>query len=313
MSDLRFLRIFQVRLGAGRRVFAVLATLLISSGAASAERLGWSLSTTNDSLGDQSDRWRSSSEQLSLVYGKRWSGDLPQQFGDLIELCFRADILTPSNLSAPDPSDRRYANALVFGAHSHWQNAGFEWTAGADLYVIGPQTGLRAIQETLHEALGFPVPNVDGFEISDRLRPSVSVEVARSMSWGKLEVRPFVSGDLGAETLLRAGVDLDWGAVASGDLKLRQVVSGHRVSAVREKQSRGWRATFGGDVAWVGDSVFLPAEGPRTRDFRTRVRAGIAYNWADAQIFYGHTWLGPEFEGQGTGQRVGTLQLTVTF
>jgi hypothetical protein len=78
--------------------------------------------------------------------------------------------------------------------------------------------------------------------------------------------------------------------------------------------AEGTSFSFGGDVAHVFDSVYLPADqGYSPTDLRLRLRAGLHWQKGAMGLFYGLTWLGEEFEGQPEGQLVGSLRLKILF
>ena len=295
---------------------ALAAALLaaLPGGAIAKERLGWSLAITNDSIGEFRDRWQSSSVQVGAVYGDAWNGRLPDRFGELLEFRFRTDIITPSNLDAPDPADRRHAGVLAFGLHSHAELSGFESRIGADLVVIGEQTGLLDLQTELHRILGFTIPRMDGFQIEDQIGIDVSGEIARTWIVGSNTIRPFVEAQAGSEDLIRAGFDIAFGAWDKDSLLLRSVVGGQRAPAVTGNRPEGLALSFGADVAWVDESVFLtPDLGAELTEVRGRVRIGGSYASDRYEVFYGLTWLSPEFEAQSEGQFVGTFQAKIRF
>lgn len=290
----------------------VLLALCLGTSSAQAEMLGWSLSHTNDALGDQFDRWRTAEVQGSLVFSDAWTGALPAAPGVLTEVRTRAEILSPAHIGNPDPRDRRYAALLSVGVHTHWAVGKTDWAVGTDLIALGPQTGLRGVQTVLHEILGFPEPRVDGFQIQNDLRLGFSAEAGRSLAVGpQARIRPFMAVDMGLETLVRAGADVDIGAFGTGELRIRQVASGHRLSVIRDPDATGLRFTFGADAAWVVDSALLPVR--RKVSPRYRVRFGAEQRGSAGRVFYGLTWLGEEFQNQTEGQFVGTLALRLRF
>ena len=278
-----------------------------------AETIGWSVAISNDSIGEARDRWQSSSVQVGIARGPGWDGQLPERVGEVLEFRFRSDILTPESLDAPEADDRRHAGVLAFGLHSHFGRGQWEARLGADLVVVGPQTGLLSFQEQLHELLGFTVPQLDDFQIEDQVGLDVSAELARAIPVGGGVARPFVEAQAGAEDLVRVGIDLSFGALARGNLMTRAVTTGHRLPMTFEGGT-GASWTLGADIAWVEDSIFLPAAlGYELPPTRTRVRAGGMYRWRSLDVFYGLAWLSEEFEAQPEGQFVGTFQARIDF
>ena len=99
---------------------ALLACLAVPAAAQERQTLGWGRLLTNDYIGDVGDRWRTSSYALSMMRGPDWTGELPDAFGELLELRFRAEIIAPETLRGARSGDRAYANALTLGLHTHW-------------------------------------------------------------------------------------------------------------------------------------------------------------------------------------------------
>lgn len=296
----------------------LLALLYASSPVAAQDRvtLGWGRAFTNDGLGDFKDRWRTGSYTVSRIRGPSWSGDLPATFGEILEFRARAEIVAPERLDIVPPGDRRYAGILSLGLHSHFDMGGFETSLGADLVMVGPQTGMDDIQSFIHRVLDYPEPLVAATQIPDALYPTLVAEVARSLDLadGRTIARPFVEAQAGLETFLRAGVDLSFGGYGKGALMLRDQVSGQRYRAVAGDRVPGLTFTLGGDVARVFDSRLLPEGGQaEVSDSRSRLRAGVAWQGKKASAFYGLTWLGKEFETQPESQLVGTLSFSLRF
>ena len=75
----------------------------------------------------------------------------------------------------------------------------------------------------------------------------------------------------------------------------------------------GFSLTLGADMARVFASEYFPSSGPDLTDTRTRVRAGMQWQGHVASVFYGATYLSPEFAGQGEGQVVGSLNVNFRF
>lgn len=296
----------------------VLATALQTTPAAAEERtyLGYGRLFSNDYVGDGRDRWRSGSYQLGWVRGPDWTGELPQALGEILEYRFRSEIVTPANLARPNPADRRYAGILAIGVHTHVEWAGFETRLGADLVAVGPGTGVDDFHRRIHEILSLPRPDrAFADQIGDDIHPTASAELGRSFALGESGmVRPFFEVQAGIESLLRVGGDLSFGNFGRGALMMRDVVTGQRFEGVRGNRARGLSLTLGGDVAHVFDSALLPEGGAaRLRDTRERLRAGLHWRNESADVFYGVTWLGREFEGQPEGQVLGSLKVNLRF
>lgn len=307
----------------GRTGLAALAALAVClaafpAGAEAQERtqLGYGRLVTNDLIGSFRDRWRTGSISSSRVYGYGWDRQLPEQAGDLIELRLRGELVAPVTLSNPAPADRPFAGILSIGAHTHYRIDQTEVSFGADIAVTGPQTGLSDLQTALHDTLGIASLSQEARDnqIEDGVHPTVLVELGRSYDLGGTgQLRPFVEAQAGLETFLRAGVDLQIGRIGTGDLMVREPVTGHRYRTIRNDKP-GMSFVFGGDVARVADSVLLPeSRGYTLSDTRNRLRAGVHWQGAKNSAFYGLTWLGEEFKAQTEGQIVGSLRLNFEF
>ncbi len=276
--------------------------------------LGWGLMFTNDLIGDNKDRWRTGSFAVSHLRGPSWTGTRPTRFGDLIELRFRGEVISPERISAPSPQDRRYVGALSLGAHTHWQSGQTELSLGLDLVMVGPQTGLDSFQAQLHDIFGGPRPNVDGFQIANDIYPTLMFEAGRQFDLSaSARLRPFVEVQAGAETLIRAGADFTMGPYGGGDLMLRDVSSGQRYQGITSGDGRGLSFVIGGDLAYIADSRYLDTPGVIAEDYRARLRIGYHRGWKRAGLFYGLSYLSPEFEAQSAGQFLGGVSLRYRF
>lgn len=292
---------------------------LIAAPLAAEERhtLGWGRLLNNDLLGDGRDRWRTSSYMLALVRGPDWQGMRPVMPGALLEYRLRAEIIAPRRLAGPTSTDRPFAGTLSAGIHTHWQQDGWDISAGLDLVVLGPQTGLEGIQTTFHNLFDAPVASdwVIANQVGNDILLAGSAEFARPVRLSDtLSLRPFVDLQAGAEDVARIGIDLLVGDTGQRALKLRDPVTGHLLHAVTEEDF-GWSFAFGADYARIWDSVYLPAEfGTVARDERWRVRAGAHWQGgAQMSFFYGVTWLSEEFVSQEEPQLVGSLKLNFNF
>lgn len=279
-------------------------------------QLGYGRLMTNDFFGDGEDRWRSGSVSASHVFGQSWYGDLPTQAGELLELRFQGETLSPSNLKRPAAGDRPFAGQVSLGLHTHYQTMGYEVALGGGLTVIGPQTGLDRFQKSLHEALGMAGLSAAtrAAQIRNQIHGDVVVEIGREIDLGgTARLRPFVEARAGAETLLRGGFDVTFGSVGLGELLVRDNVTGHRYRTIDQKDP-GLSLVMGADFAHVSTSAYLPeARGYTLTDSRNRVRAGLHWQGQKAAVFYGVTWLGKEFVGQAEDQVVGSWRLKIKF
>ena len=167
----------------------------------------------------------------------------------------------------------------------------------------------------LEDVLGLQKPSVFGNQIGNGIHPTLVAETGRSLTLpGSTVLRPFVEAQVGAEDFVRVGGDLMLGGFGDGALMLRDPVTGQRYQGIPGTRTTGFSYTIGGDVARVFDSIYLPDGGAAVlSDNRSRVRAGVNWQGESSQVFYGVTYLGPEFEAQTQGQFVGSVNLRLRF
>jgi Uncharacterized protein conserved in bacteria (DUF2219) len=281
--------------------------------------LGWGRLFTNDSFGDGKDRWQTGSYGISLLRGPTWDGALPAHPGTILEFRAFGQIIAPADLATVNADDRRYAGVLSLGLHTHFRMGRAEATIGGDLVAIGPQTKLGQFQTDIHELFSLPTPQILDAQIGNTFVASVSGELGYSFQIAEnITLRPFVAAQSGAETLLRAGGDIVVGGAWDGALMLRDSVTGQRYTGVdgntQGGQTQGLSVTLGADIARVFSSQYLPTGGNAAlSENRARVRAGLEWQSAYGNIFYGMTYLAPEFDGQDEGQLTGSLNVNFGF
>lgn len=296
----------------------LMAALLPASVAQAQERetLGVSSIFNNDYLGDGQDRWRTGSYTVSKVTGAgSWNGGLPQAFGDLREYRLRAELIAPDNLSSPTPGDRRYVGALSFGVHTHFERGLVEYSLGGDMVLTGPQTGLSWFQKEAHNLLDAPSPSAaTDNQIGNAIYPTALFEAAMPVPLsGQMQARPFVEVQAGVESFVRIGSDLRIGDLGQGQLALRDVTTGQLYTGTRNDEL-GMAFLLGGDIAFVGDSFYLPSsDGYSLTSSRSRLRAGMSWQGEKLGVFYGLTWMSKEFKAQPEGQVLGTVNLQMRF
>jgi hypothetical protein len=300
------------------RLGLVTCFVLASVGASDAEErvtLGWGRLFNNDLIGDGKDRWRTGSYTLSWMRGPAWNGTLPPVFGEILELRFSGEIIAPSNLTDPPPDDRRYVGALTVGLHTHFAMGAAEAAAGINLVVTGPQTGLGQFQRDIHDWFGLENPEVLSDQIGDAVYPTALVEIGRSFEVGPTTtVRPFAEAQAGVESFIRVGGDVAFGGQWDDALLVRDSSTGQRYVSVRGSSAPGLTLTLGGDIAEVFDSAYLPSGGAAVlEESRARLRAGVHWQGETADVFYGLTWLGKEFESQDGEQVIGSLRINLDF
>jgi hypothetical protein len=279
--------------------------------------LGYGRLFANDQFGDGRDRWRTGSWSISVASGHGWDGNLPSRFGDVVELRFRAEIIAPRALSGPQSGDRPYVGALTYGMHSHWAALGGEFSAGVEVTMTGPQTGIADFQNRWHRRLSSPTLSdavVDG-QIGDGFHPSVTLEYGRPLQLSaRALVRPFVEVQAGIEQIARVGVDVILGPVGQADLMVRDQPTGQLYRVTRNR-TVGLSLVAGADWARVGDSLWLPEDqGFAPLDERWRARVGALAQvtpWFD--VFAGLTYLSEEFVGQPEGQTVAAVTIGLRF
>lgn len=282
-------------------------------------RVGYGRLIVNDVIGDGGDRWRSGSVASSRIYMRggeaAWAGQAPAQFGELLELRFLGQVISPEDLRSPAADDRRQAGALSLGVHSHMQRQAWEVSLGADLVAIGPQTGLDDLQNWIHGIVSAPrlSDNARDNQIDNAFRATLVAEAGQSIALSERStLRPFVEARAGDETLFRVGLDLMVGQTGAGELWVRDPVTGQRYRTMYKNKGLGF--VFGGDVAHVRSSVYLPSGGAaELKPTRTRLRAGIHWQGESDAAFFGLTYLGEEFESQSEGQLVGAVRWKWSF
>lgn len=278
--------------------------------------LGWGRFFNNDLLGDRMDRWRTSSYTVSRIRGIEGTTRMPQALGELVEFRVRLEQITPGNLSKPAKIDRRYAGIISIGYHTHAKLPAGEVSLGTDLAVIGPQTGMSALQDYVHDRIGLPdgAASYDNQFGNDAVFSAVG-EFGKPVAMGALgHIRPFLEAQAGLENMARLGLDLTLGNLDKDGLMLRDSTTGQRYSAIQGPNSRGLSLTLGADIAAVGSSYLLPASGTVTASqTRKRLRAGLNWQGEKSFVFLGVTRLSREFDQQPEEQTVGSLSLNVRF
>lgn len=269
---------------------------------------------TNDYIGDGRDRWQSGSYVFSFMAGSRAPMGEAQPFFSLREYRLRSAIIA-SNGRGQAPGDRPYAGTLSFGVHSHFGQGTTQARLGADLTLVGPQTNVSRFQGHAHEVLNMRRVRFTEQQLPNDAWLGLSGELAEVMPLGVgVTLRPFGEVQRGPEDLVRLGADVFIGGDMAGDLLIRDVTTGHPYVGLGTA-APGMTFVLGADTALVADSRFLPGgDWAAPRDRRDRVRAGVHWrSEGDASVFYGLTYLGPEYAGQTEGQVTGSVRLTFDF
>ena len=272
--------------------------------------LGFGRLFSNDLLGDGHDRWRTGSASFSVLTGQGWDGSLAG--GPVLEYRLRSDIITP--WQGPGV-DRPYVGAISLGLHHHSAIGPTEVSVGADLVLIGPQTGLSDFQDWFHEQFSLPAPRGVDSQLGNATTLSGTADVVWPLTLGPAAtLRPFFEAQAGVENTLRVGADMVLGPVGQHDLWLRDGPTGQLYRGIDGDQT-GVGFVLGADIAQVNFSAYLPEDrGYFAEPMRWRARAGLHWQPAPgASLFYGVAWLSPEFQGQTAGQLIGQIKLNFNF
>lgn len=269
---------------------------------------------TNDHIGDGHDRWRSG------AYTKFYSFEPSPEWDASIDIRLRSEILSPwGSAEQPAGADRPYAGMLGAGLffNDYWGQVDYNF--GFEAIFLGDMTGVQQFQDSFHETFGFegytPQPGHDKLE--NDATGMISGELARKYTLGSAgAIRPFVTGKVGYEMFVRAGVDLMIGNYGSADRFVRDPVSGflQPSSAQRADAMSGVSLLAGFDYTHVGRDYLITDGGSvDLKSGRTRSRLGMQAGLGPVSVFYGATRLSEEFEGQVEGQTVGTLSVEFNF
>lgn len=284
------------------------------------------LSTSNDSVGDGEDRWRSGAAQASVVFDAdeastllgTWGGGFT---GDAAwEIRVRGEVITPDRDASPFAQDRLFADTLGIGLLMHERLGPWRGQIGGELAITGEQTGVRATQEFIHEITGLNNSYTlrGDRRIDSGFYPTGLVEGAYVASvWG-IDAVPFVSGMVGVETLGRAGFDLHLGADGLERGWVRNTVTGIAIPLAPTRD--GWHIAFtgGGDFAVLAESEYFD-DGtlPDAETVRFRARLGTLISYNTTAFGLGLSYLSAENEDAGPnsdeGQFVGAVTLTTQF
>lgn len=279
-----------------------------------AQTIGVGRLFANDILGDGQERWHTMSNVVSVMGRTDTYGHTPAVFGQPLEHRLRGEIIAPSNLENPSAEDRPYAGVPSFGVHTHSMFGDVQNRVGLDGVAIGPQTGVNNLHNLVHDGLNIVGQDV-GTQLRNAIYPTLSGEVARSAQMGKVQLRPFAEAQYGVEIFAGIGADVTIGNREMNAVRLRDATSGQLYQPdVKDQAHQGVELLLGADVAHVWTSEYMPAaQGYVVEPVRFRGRAGVQLSAPHADMFYGVTWLGPEFEGQSSGQVVGSLNVNLRF
>ena len=195
-----------------RLIAAALAVVLAASAAPAQDMqiLGFGRLFNNDRIGDGGDKWRTGSYHLSMIRGRSWTGELPDQPFALQEFRFRSEIIAPRGTT----DDRPYVGAVSLGVHTHFGLGPLNASLGGDVTAIGPQTGVSALQETFHDLFSIPDPQGTDTQLENAFLASGTAELSWPVRVSEtVTLRPFVEAQAGVETLARVGGDVVLGPV----------------------------------------------------------------------------------------------------
>ncbi len=292
-----------------------LMTAALPAAAESPTHIGTGRLFTNDYFGDGRDRWQSGSYVISHLRSPAvWTG-APHEFGVVTEYRLRSSVMA-SDGQGDAPGDRPYAGTISFGVHSHYGVGTTQSRIGMDVTVTGPQTQVSGFQRRVHELLDMRQARFTDSQLGDGIYFGISAETAEIVQVSDaITMRPFAEAQVGPEDLFRIGADVFFGGGAQSDLMIRDVTTGHLYQGTKRADWSGVSFVIGGDLAFVADSIFLPDTGQGARnDTRGRLRVGARWHGQDnTGIFYGLTYLSPEFANQSEGQITGSLQLNFNF
>ena len=296
--------------------FALLGGLAVPGAAAAQETvtLGFGRLFHNDLIGDGHDRWRTGGYSVAMLRGPVWDGTLPDRPGAILEYRLRSEVIVPAAVIG-SPGYRPYVGTISGGVHTHFGLGALEASVGVDVLAMGPQTGVSDFQEGFHDLFGLDGPRGVALQLDDAVHVGGTAELVWPVSLSDgVTFRPFVEAQGGIETLGRVGADVLVGAVASGGLLTRDVVTGHLIRAI-EGDASGFAFVAGADWAQVGESAYLPEErGIAAEEARWRARAGVHMQLGpDISALYGMTYLSEEYVGQPEGQFVGSLKVNFNF
>ena len=169
------------------RVLCFLLLALLSNPVAGQDRvtigIGGLLNNDVFTPTPNNDRWRTGSGVVSVARAPAWNGALPARMGEVLEFRLRGGVISPENITARRLNDRPYAETLSLGLHTHFQNAGLEYSLGVDLVATGPQTGMESLQSAIHDILDIASATSSGLRgrVDNGLHPTLGFEIGRTL------------------------------------------------------------------------------------------------------------------------------------
>ncbi len=237
-------------------------------------------------------------------------------------------IYTPTNtdLPIPDPNDRPYAGWAYVMGDVRTRNASTIDHLSATLGVVGPASGARQAQNSVHSLLG--EQSSKGWDTQMGNRPTFMIGYERA--WPDAWQTRFGSHqmDLGLRsglsagtplTYIEAGAVLRYGANLPTDLPVTHVSLGPPRDGYRGATRFGWYVWLGLDAHVVGYNEFLqgPTYSGGTRvereNFGTDVQVGIAAAWPKARVGFTLVQRSREFARQPGADRYGQLVVSLAY
>jgi lipid A 3-O-deacylase len=301
----------------------------------------------------KTDQWYTNGLRLVLLprevpfeSGKQFASWVGHRFGDgesaRFGLTFGQDIYTPKNISNPDPQpfDRPWAGWLYVGFLGQVNNAkrGTQVTAELDLGVVGPASGAKWAQTTVHRALKIDEPRGWDNQLKNELGIVLNVRkkhryalVSDASGEVDLDLIPQYGIAVGnVFTYAAGGAMLRWGSNLSGfgDDRLTHTLEGKNEERPFTVSSRfgvkEWYVFARGESRLVARNIFL--DGNTFRDsasvkrkryvFEGSLGASIRFS-GGLRATYVHNRRSQEFErtdGTPNGTpRYGTLIFAYEF
>lgn len=280
--------------------------------------LGYGRLVTNDLLGDGKDRWRTGSVSAFRMYVQEDVDLKHLKLGQAVELRTHFEVVAPSDLQDDSGGDRPWGGAISLGLHSPFHYGSLQMSLGADVHVIGQNSGLTGFQQDLHNGLGVKHAGdaVSNNQIKDETVMGGAAAAAYPIGLSdRVQARPYGEVRAGLEDVASVGMDVYFGALDATPAMSRDPVTGHRYPVeVEQNQDRGILFSLGYDFTDVQKSRFLPrSAGVSHVETRSRTRMGMTFKRGSWSVFGGLTLRGKEFEGQEDEQMLGSIRLFSRF
>jgi lipid A 3-O-deacylase len=237
-------------------------------------------------------------------------------------------IYTPTNTSLPipDPGDRPYAGWAYVMGDLRTRDAPTIDHLSATLGVVGPASGARQAQDSVHRLLGENTPK--GWDTQVRNRPTLMIGYERAwpdmwqMRLGSNQMDLGLRSGLSVGTPLtyaEAGAVLRYGANLPTDLPVTHVSLGPPRDGYRGATRFGWYVWLGLDAHAVGYNEFIQGSTysggthVERENFGTDVQVGIAAAWPKARVGFTLVQRSREFVGQPGADRYGQLVVSLGY